>query len=155
MGFCSLSHKHGKRNHYESVSPRIKDKVMEKFDNVVPADQSLFAKDSPFQEPVIGSVNQNKELDLEKDFTLYQLSFKNITLVWLLSTIRPVMILRNSKSKFVALRSTNILSTTPCVSVLFLIAMDISGWVRPLLITLVNHPSRSTHTLIQIRVLGC
>lgn len=51
---------------------------MEKFDNAVPADQSLFAKNFQFQEPVIGSVNQNKELDLEKDFTLYQLSFKNI-----------------------------------------------------------------------------
>lgn len=51
---------------------------MEKFDNVVPADQSLFAKNFQFQEPVIGSANQNKELDLERDFTLYQLSFKNI-----------------------------------------------------------------------------
>ena len=51
---------------------------MEKFDSVVPADQSLFAKNFQFQEPLIGSVDQNKELDLERDFTLYQLSFKNI-----------------------------------------------------------------------------
>ena len=50
---------------------------MEKF-NVVPVDQSIFAKDFQFQEPLIDSVSQNKELNLERDFTLYQLSFKNI-----------------------------------------------------------------------------
>ena len=41
---------------------------MEKFDSVVPADQSLFAKNFQFQEPLIGSVDQNKELDLELEW---------------------------------------------------------------------------------------
>jgi ribA/ribD-fused uncharacterized protein len=35
---------------------------MEKFDSVVPVDQSLFAKNFQFQEPLIDSVSQNKEL---------------------------------------------------------------------------------------------
>lgn len=54
---------------------------MEKFDSVVPVDQSQFAKNfltRGYPESFVHPEENKQELDLVRDFTLYQLSFKNI-----------------------------------------------------------------------------